>query len=470
MATMSVGGLASGLDTASIIDSLMAIERQPRALLAAKQGPIEARQVLLKDFQTKLRALQMAAADLRSPALFAQTQKYESSDPTKVSVASTTGAGVGSYQIAVTQLANVAQRTYGYTPPTADGTITIDGHATNVTAGMSAKDLAAALNSDRDATVYAAAVDDRTIVFSSRRGGDTGGTYIQLSDPAGALTEDTTKQREGRDALYTIDGVARTSKENVITDAILGLTLTLKGVTGGSPVTVSASEPATDSDAITRKLQAFVDAYNATVDAVRSKLTEKSVRDTRTPEDIRNGVPDRRLVSQVNAGTLFGDTQLSSLLSSMRQIAYMPVPGAPRGMDSLAALGITTGATSSTTSADTLAGRLTIDADKLAKALESDPTGVKDLLAGVDSAGGWARGFEGLLDGVTKVEGILDSRIKSGDSELKSITTQIDAMDERLAMTQRTLQAQFTALEVAMSQAQSQDSWLSSQISSLGFG
>ncbi len=174
MSTMSIGGLASGLDTTSIINSLMAIEKRPRAVLDTKQTLIQTKQSLLRNFATQLKTLQTAAADLRSATLFQQTQSVESSDPTKVSVTSTNGAGVGGYQIEVQQLANAAQRTFRYTASASDTTIRIGSHDTVIRAGATAQEVATAINTDRDAEVYAAATSDGTIVLSRRQSGADG--------------------------------------------------------------------------------------------------------------------------------------------------------------------------------------------------------------------------------------------------------------------------------------------------------
>jgi len=475
MSTISFSGLASGLDTATIISQLMAIERQPRVRLDDKQSLIQVRQNLLRGFLTQLRAVQQAAADLRSVTLFQHRQSVESSDATKVAVATSGGAGVGGYQIEVSQLANAAQRTFRFTSPAADGTITIDGHATQVRAGATAQELAAAINADRDAKVYAAAIDDETIVFSSRETGDHRADpvndpdgFIVVVDGTGALTEDVGKARAGRDAIFTVDGVARTAKGNEVADAIPGVTLTLKGVTTTTgPVTVTVGAPGADVDAITRKLQAFVDAYNAAVEAIRAKLTEKAVPDSRTVQEIKNGVPDRRTTAQRQAGLLFGDPQLSSLLAQMRQAIYTPVAGLPAGMDSLAALGISTGAPSSSTSSDALAGKLTLDVDRLKRALQEDPLGVQSLLAGVDGVGGWARAFEAVLDDYTKSDGLLDIRIDGATRELDQLRRQMDSWDRRLALREESLQRQFAALELALSRSQQQSAWLAGQLAAL---
>lgn len=468
MASVSFGGLASGLNTTDIITQLMALEKRPRILLDNKQVLIEERQSLLKDFQSKLRTLQLAASDLRSVALFQQKQAVESSDATKVSVSSSSGAGVGGYQIEVSQLANAAQRTFAYTPPAGDESVTIEGHATAITAGMTAQEFATAINTDRDARVYAAAIDDRTIVFSRRETGfDTDGTFVEVSGAA-SLREDPTKARAGRDALYTVDGVARSSATNVIRDAVAGVTLTLRGVTTSSgPITVSVGAPGADTEAITRKLQAFVDAYNAAVNAIRGKLDERSVPDSRTKEEIANGVADTRTSTQKKAGTLFGDRQLNMMLSTMRQAIYSPVAGAPAGFDSLTALGISTGAVSSSTSKDTLNGVLTLDTDRLSRALASDPNAVRDLLAGVSGTGGFARSFERIVDEAAGSTGILSTRITGADDEMRVLRRQMEQMDARLALKEKGLQRQFAALEVAMQKSQAQGDWLTGQLAGL---
>ncbi|ADB48468.1 flagellar filament capping protein FliD [Conexibacter woesei] len=473
MAGINFSGIASGLNTGEIIEQMMAIEKRPRILLDNKQVLIETKQGLLRDFQTKLRALQLAATDLRSVSLWTQTQSVESSDATKVSASSTSGAGVGGYQIEVSQLANAAQRTYTFTRPAADGTITVDGHSTAIRAGMTAQEVATAINTDRDAKVYAAATDDGTLVLSSRATGDTGAGFIDVTSDGGAIAAKLDRggariERQGRDALYTLDGVSLRSSSNVIRDGLAGVTLTLRGVTTASgPVTISVGAPGANVEAIRRKLEAFVEAYNATIDLIRGKLEERTVPDPRSQQDIKNGVADPRTTAQKKAGTLFGDRQLAGMLSDLRQGIYSPVSGLPTGMDSLSSIGISTGAFSASTSRDTLAGRLTIDTDRLTKALTEDPTGVRNLLQGVNNTDGWARRFEGLLNDRTKSDGMLDNRIDGADDELRMLRRQMEQMDVRLALREKNLNAQFTALEVAISRARTQGDWLSGQLAGL---
>src|SRR3954452_11908972 len=124
--TINFGGLASGLDTNTIIDQLMAIERQPQNRLKLKQQQVDARKSALNDVMTRLKNLQTASQDLKSPTLWLDTQTVDVNDATKMAVTRTGGAGTGAYQVTVTQLASASQHWYSYpTPaPAGDNTLT----------------------------------------------------------------------------------------------------------------------------------------------------------------------------------------------------------------------------------------------------------------------------------------------------------------------------------------------------------
>lgn len=452
---LNIGGLSSGLDTNAIIDQMMAIERLPRTKLDNKATFAALRQNMLAGFQTQLRAVEAAAKDLRSVTLFTQTQSVDSSDPTKATATTGSGAGVGGYQLEISQLANSAQRTFSFTSPASAGTITIDGHDTAIAAGASIGDVVAQINSDTGATVYAAATDSGTIVLSSRQTGDTGGGFIDVTATGGALTEQAAKARQGKDALFTVDGVGGTSSSNTVTNAIAGVSLQLKGVTTTSgPLTVTVGAPGASTEAITTKLQAFVDAYNTAVDAIQAKLTEKSVPDAKTAEDKQKGI-------------LFADSQLGSILSKMRQAIYAPIAGLPDGMKSLADLGVSTGSSSGVATKDGLAGKLTLDTKKLTAAATTNPGGVRDLLAGINNVGGWARSFEAIVHEADTTGGALDVRINGAAAEIKLLQKGMAAMDERLALKESSLRAQFAAMELALSRSQSQSGFLAGQLNAL---
>src|SRR3954454_23093051 len=158
--TISFGGLASGLDTNTIVDQLMAIERQPQNRLKLKQGQIDARKSALGDVMSRLKNLRLAAQDLKSTTLWLDTQSVDVNDTTKIAATRTGGAGTGGYQVTVTQLASASQHWYSYpaTAPATDQTLTIAGHDITIFAGSDITAAANTINSDSNSPVYASVV------------------------------------------------------------------------------------------------------------------------------------------------------------------------------------------------------------------------------------------------------------------------------------------------------------------------
>src|SRR3954467_14590859 len=124
--TINFGGLASGLDTNTIIDQLMAIERQPQTRLKLKQQQVDTRKSALSDIESRLKNLQLAAQDLKSPTLWLDTQSVDVNDSTKLAATRTGGAGTGGYQVQIDTLASASQHWFTYSPPSGEQTITFN--------------------------------------------------------------------------------------------------------------------------------------------------------------------------------------------------------------------------------------------------------------------------------------------------------------------------------------------------------
>jgi flagellar hook-associated protein 2 len=446
---INITGLASGLDTNSIITALLNAEKIPITQLTHQQEKLQGQASALASMQTSMRALSFAAFEFRLGALFENSQAVSSSEPLRISAATTSGAGVGGYEVEVTQLANSAQRTFTFTPPAGEDTVTIDGGEYTLKAGASAKELASKINADSKATVYAAVVGE-TIVFSSRTTGATGAEFIKVADSAGALSEKAGTAKEGRDAQFVVDGVAGTSASNTVTNAIAGVTLTLNGLTASGPVTITVQPPGPSVSAIEAQVQSFVTLYNTTIEAIQKQLT------TRPPTNPRNA-------EELATGTLFGDTSLSSALSRMRQTMYEPIAGLSAEMSSPFDIGVSTGApTGSSTSQASLQGLLKLDPAKLANAIASNPDGVKEMLKG------WSKNLEEVTNNVANAGGPLASRITSDEGQVSELKVRINSMNEILAVRQKALVATYAKLEGIINKNSAQSSWLTQQTESLG--
>jgi flagellar hook-associated protein 2 len=456
--TQSISGLSSGIDTATIIDQLMSIERQPQTRLKNQVTVSAARKTALSDIQTRLKNLQLAAQDLKSATLWANKQTVDVNDATKVAASLSGPSGSGSYQLNVATLARGSQRWYTYAPPAADDSITFsNGHSTTIAAGSTIDATVQAINSDSASPVYASAVTDaqsgtQYLVFSSRVTGQTASAFTASS---GAIVEDAPRAVGGLDAEYWVDsGAHKFSSSNVVTDAIPGVSLTLKGTTTVSgPVTVTVGAPAPDNTNITAKVKAFVEQYNSTLDFIRSKLDEKKVPNPQTAADQQKGL-------------LNGDTMLEGILSQLRiAMTATYAAGNPTTLDQMNEIGVSTGAaTGGALNADAIKGKLVFDATAFGNALASDPTSVKSLISGAD---GFGQALDNLLSPTLQAGGTMASRLSSEDLRQKTLNDQIAAMDVLLAKKQDTLKAQFTAMETALQASQAQGQWLAGQLASL---
>src|SRR3954464_4446789 len=122
----SIGGLASGLDTPSIINGVMPIDKQPPARIQQKIVVEQARQQALRDVLGQLNSLTTAYRNLTDIGTWVDTQAIASSDDAHGSATRPAGAAPGAYTIDVTQLARANQFTSaGTSPVAADDTLHI---------------------------------------------------------------------------------------------------------------------------------------------------------------------------------------------------------------------------------------------------------------------------------------------------------------------------------------------------------
>jgi flagellar hook-associated protein 2 len=316
---------------------------------------------------------------------------------------------------------------------------------------MTIQQVADAINAKSKGPVVAAVVKDGSnqdrLVLSSR----TTGSTSDFTVTGGLTSEDlsfATPDLSKLDAEYSLDGAAPVaSKTNVLDNIIPGLRITLKGPTT-SAATITTTEPALDRDAVKAKVKTFVDAYNAFVDAARAEITEKPIANPASS-------------FQAAQGQLYGDIGLNSMLSSLRQQMTKIVTAA--GVNDLGDLGVVVPKPSAggTVSDDAKAGKLTIDDAKLTAALEADATAVKDFFAS------FSKDVGDYVDKQSGSSGVIDGRLKSADSDLRSLQDQLTRANERIDAKEKRLKAQFAAMESALQNSQTQQAWLTGQLAAL---
>jgi flagellar hook-associated protein 2 len=453
---LQITGLASGLDTNSIISELMSIAQQPVTALQNQQSGLQALNTNLTSIQSALQGLANNAQALSSTTLFSPTQTVNSSDSSLVAATAASGVGavVGGYQIAVSQMATAAQATYSFSSQSSPNSVKISPSTSgtpgtaqtyNLAANATAQDLVNAVNADQSGSVWGTVVNGN-IVFSDRTTGAP--SAFTVSDSAGSMAQQGAAVA-GTNAIFSINGTTQpSSPSNTINNAIPGVNLTLGGITtgmAGGGVNVSVSPPNLSTSSIQSALQTFVSSYNAVLDQVNAQLSQ---------------APSKTDPTQ---GKLYGDPELTDLLSNMRQAMYSGGAGLPAGMASMLDIGVSTGATTggSTPNPNAISGHLTIDTTKLAAAIQSNPAGVTAVLQN------WSQSFSNMVNAVGEAGGTIDSRIQGDDSQLSNLSNQISTMQSGLTDKQAQLTQQFAALEAALSQNQSTSSWLTTQLASL---
>lgn len=217
-------------------------------------------------------------------------------------------------------------------------------------------------------------------------------------------------------------GQSVTRSSNSITDAIPGVTLNL--VTKGT-ADINAQ---LDQAGVSQPITSFVDAYNKLND------TLKQLTNYVGPGDSNNGA-------------LLGDSVVQSIMSQVKQIINTTVSSSTGDFNSLNQLGV---------SFDKK-GVMSVDSAKLNAALTANITSVGNVFS---SNNGIATQLNTKITQYLDAKGSLSTEQDTLNKTLTDLTTQKAAVNTRLAATQKSLQAQFTAMDSAVAQFKNTGSFL----------
>ncbi|MCR1786383.1 flagellar filament capping protein FliD [Nocardioides carbamazepini] len=442
MATASIGGLASGLNTAEIISQLIGLESAPQLKLKGQLSTEQTRLSALQQLNARLATLAATSGSLADSSQTTgpwSTLKATSSN-SAVSVTAANGATPGAFTVTVGRTALAHQLAFTDAHAKSD---VVTGAGTDVvlkrtgqpdvaisTTGGTLDQVAAAINA-ADKGVRATLVkvtssgagdSYRLLVESTTTGAD--GTF-ELTAADGSPLLGGATVRAGRDAAITIGGIEATSSTNTFADVTPGVTITLGSTaTGSSDVAVSR-----DATSRSAAVKALVNDVNGILDAIATATAHNA--------------------DATKAGVLSGDSTLRRVASGLAEAVY------PADGTSLSAYGI---------EVDRY-GRFTFDEAAFAEAYAADPDATTAAITG---ATGFAARVEKVADGASdKYDGTVTNAVSGKTAAIGRLSDSIAAWDDRLAMRRTTLERQYTALETALSQLQSQSSWLSSQLSAL---
>ncbi|MGY1649669.1 flagellar filament capping protein FliD [Geodermatophilus sp. SYSU D01119] len=431
-------GLVSGLDTGSLIDSLIAVDANSQTLLKKKLTAAQDDAKAYRAVNTKFDALRTAAEALGKATTWGAATATSSS--TSVVATASAGASAGSTTFTVDRLAaRHSVATTGAWDSTNDLTLTIgdaDGDtaavAVTVPAGTTLADAVKKINATAGTGVTASIVNSeagqRLQLTATASGQD--GRFTVSGLATGVVNE-------GADAKVTIGGTgsldfSATSATNTFTDLVPGVTLTVSKVSTDAVTVDVASDP----KAVSAAVQKLVTAANDVLNSIKSSTS-----------------------------TATGSTAVLKGDSTLRGLATKVLESVGR------AIGAGTSASEVGIELDRY-GNLTFDSTQFEKALAADPARAQAIAHGSGTGTTAVPGVAQRLLAVVKeagdsVKGSLVLKAKSSDDAAADLQDRIEAWDLRLELRRTALTKQFTAMETALSSLQNQASWLASQLKSL---
>lgn len=435
---VSLDGIASGLDTTALIDSLMAVEAIPRTILTNKVSSTQTLISALQTLNTRVAAVTTTSENLAKAGSLALTKGSSTDD--SIAVVAKQGASAGSMAITVD---SVASRQVSVTDAMSSWTggaslsITRDGTTQSVTLDTTSLDsVVKSINDSTTAGVTAVKV---------RAGTATDGTALyrlQLSSKetgaAAAFTTDvsTTTAQTASDATITLwagSAAAQTvsSASNTFSDVLPSVDITVsKKTTAAATIAVSS-----DVDAQTAAAKKLVDDINSVFSLITANSTVTSTT-TSTGS------------SATKAGIFTGDSTARSVRTNLTEAISYPVNDR-----SPSEIGIELQRD----------GTIKFDDVAFKEALAKDPAAVQATLSAIAT-----RVQEVGETASDKYEGTITSRITGQQNLVKSLGDQVLSWDDRLASRRSTLERTYAQLEVQLSNLQAQQTWLSGQLATLG--
>ena len=470
MATIS--NLGVGMPGLSdLYDKLQAAEETKLTAIATQKTKYDAQITGYGKLQSALTTLQTAAAKLAKTDTWNSTSV--SSTNTAFAATTSTNANVGEFTINVNKIAK------GQVLTTAPGTIdsntkqlgetTGSNRTITITqAGADSKPLTVTLadgdtslngiakainaaNGNVSASIVKADNGDYRLMLSSKTTGTdsdmtvtvTGDDTLNAVIGSAALNE----QVESQNAVVNVNGIDIIRQSNTVTDALPGVTLTLKAQSTADE-TLSVTRSTDDNK---KAVTEWVTAYNALQSTITSLTKYEPPATGATAQNSSNGV-------------LMGDSTIRGVQSDLRALLTNVQTGSYAIM---AQLGITQDPLKG---ADGTFGNLKIDDKKLTQALTDNPAGVQAYFVGDGKTTGFATQMNNTLTEMLSTsvgkEGVIQNAKDGINATLKTIGKRYDAMELSIEATMARYKKQFSDLDSLVTKFNSTASYLTSQFSS----
>lgn len=444
MASSTVSGIGSGVDTQAIVSALVAAEKAPKqAQIDAQSTKATTSLSAIGTIKSALDTFRSAVAKLNTATSFNGLGASTSDDKVaKITLAD--GASSGTYSMEVTQLATsskIASKVFTATSASANTsgsaqTLTVsqsdNTYSVTIADGATLQEARDTINGQLQSKGISANIvtdaNGSRLVFSSSKMGD--GTELTLGGDS-ELASDVKVISTPQNAKYTLDGLELESTSNTITGAVSGLNIELVA-SGKSTLTVTSS-----SDTLKTSVKSFVSAYNALMTSINSQTK------------VTTGADD----SSASGATLTGDATMRSLVNSIRSELSSSVGSG--SLRTLSQLGINTVQKT---------GLLELNDTKWDAAVKSYGADISGLFTGKD---GLLSRMSNVTEGYAKSGGILASRQASLTTQIKAIEEAQTKLDTRIETLTTTLSKKYNAMDTLVAQLNATSSSIMTTLNAL---
>lgn len=175
---MSIGGLASGMDTKSLISQLMSLEQKPLQALQTKKTNLTNQNTAFQAINTRVSALLAAAKDLTLD-LNIKTKSATSTNTKVVTATAGASTALGTYQVRVDQLA---------TAGSLSAASPIGSAVTDVNAAFSSLNLSSSVTSGSFTLQYTNSGAPQTVSIAVNAGDSLQNVFDQIAAQTGAIS------------------------------------------------------------------------------------------------------------------------------------------------------------------------------------------------------------------------------------------------------------------------------------------
>jgi flagellar hook-associated protein 2 len=417
-------GLGAGIDVTAVVDQILSADRGPEALWKSQQSTLNLQTSSWNTLKTNISALLEKVNSLSDVIGVFTARMATSSAPGVVTANAQDSAAIGNHVITV---ANLATTSSYYSAPLPSSSSTFTTGSFDLQVGSNSPITVTVDGTNNTLDKLAAYINNHSYGVSASVVTDASGARLALiSNTSGqpgdlSITSNSTglsftKSSTGTNASLTLDGVPISSSSNTVTGALSGVTLQLTG-TSAPPVQVNIAQ---DTAGIKQAIVDFVSSYNTVIAAIN--LQYKVDPTTYT------------------AGVLANDSTLRSVQTSLLNDVTYAITG-NNGFINLAAMGVDMQND----------GTLTVDDATLSDAVTNHVADIQNFFQSASPAG-FGSNFSTDLINMVSSQGPIQLDLSQITQAQKTLTDQINHLEDRLAIKQTLLIKQYSQVNAALQQ------------------